>query len=238
MGRIRTVKPEFFLHEGLFDLEQELACPVRIAFQGLWCQADREGRFTWQPRKLKAQVCPYDELDFSRVLDALASRGFLIKYAFGSVVFGLIPSFKSHQIINNKERASAIPPHDASDVTIITCTDEARVEHAKGTRDPTRNKEQGKEQGSARTPKRFTPPTLEQVNAYCQERRNDVNPQRFIDHYESNGWKVGGKGAMKDWKASVRTWEGNQQPTGKAASSSKGPAPLSIEELEAYDPSS
>lgn len=54
--------------------------------------------------------------------------------------------------------------------------------------------------------KRFVPPTYEEVEAYCKERNNNVNPQRFIDFYESKGWLVG-RAKMKDWKASVRTWE-------------------------------
>ena len=53
---------------------------------------------------------------------------------------------------------------------------------------------------------RFTPPTLEEVSDYCQERNNGVDPQKFIDFYSSKGWMVG-KNKMKDWKASVRTWE-------------------------------
>ena len=52
----------------------------------------------------------------------------------------------------------------------------------------------------------FVPPTLEEVKAYCQERGNGVDPQKFIDFYESKGWMLG-KNKMKDWKASVRTWE-------------------------------
>ena len=55
----------------------------------------------------------------------------------------------------------------------------------------------------------FTKPTVEEVAAYCKERNNNVDPQQFVDHYESNGWRVGGRSAMKDWKASVRTWEKN-----------------------------
>lgn len=54
--------------------------------------------------------------------------------------------------------------------------------------------------------KRFKKPTLEEVKAYCQERGNNVDAEHFIDHYESNGWKVG-KNPMKDWKATVRNWE-------------------------------
>lgn len=56
---------------------------------------------------------------------------------------------------------------------------------------------------------RFVPPSVDEVAAYCKERGNKVDPQQFVDHYQSNGWKVGGRGAMKDWKASVRTWEKN-----------------------------
>ena len=56
------------------------------------------------------------------------------------------------------------------------------------------------------TAKRFTPPTIDEVSAYCRERGNDVDPERFLDYYTSNGWKVG-KNPMKDWKAAVRTWE-------------------------------
>lgn len=54
--------------------------------------------------------------------------------------------------------------------------------------------------------KRFVPPTLEEVRAYCAERKNNVDAERFIDYYTSNGWQVG-KNKMKDWKAAVRTWE-------------------------------
>lgn len=53
---------------------------------------------------------------------------------------------------------------------------------------------------------RFAPPTLDDVTAYCTERGNGIDPQRFIDYYQSNGWKVG-KNPMKDWKAAVRNWE-------------------------------
>ena len=62
---------------------------------------------------------------------------------------------------------------------------------------------------SALTRKKFTKPTLEEVTEYCKIRQNTINPMAFIDHYESNGWKVG-KNAMKDWQAAVRTWERHQ----------------------------
>lgn len=67
---------------------------------------------------------------------------------------------------------------------------------------------------------RFTPPTIEEVQAYCRERQNNVDPQRFIDYYEARGWLIG-KNKMKDWKAAVRTWE----RSGYNNSSSRSPAP-------------
>jgi hypothetical protein len=53
---------------------------------------------------------------------------------------------------------------------------------------------------------RFSPPTADEVKAYCQERENHVDPQRFVDFYTAKGWRVGNN-PMKDWKAAVRTWE-------------------------------
>lgn len=53
---------------------------------------------------------------------------------------------------------------------------------------------------------RFAPPTYLEVNTYCLERKNKVDPMKFIDFYESKGWMVG-KNKMKDWKACIRTWE-------------------------------
>ena len=56
--------------------------------------------------------------------------------------------------------------------------------------------------------KRFVKPTVEEVQAYCKERNNNVDAEKFISHYDSNGWKVG-RTPMKDWKSAVRTWERN-----------------------------
>ena len=107
--RIRTIKPEFFHHEGLFEAELETKLPLRVAFAGLWCIADREGRFKWEPRRIGVQVLPYDDVDFSRVLDALVTRAFVLKYRVGDACFGWIPSFLKHQVINNRESQSILP---------------------------------------------------------------------------------------------------------------------------------
>lgn len=61
------------------------------------------------------------------------------------------------------------------------------------------------------TSSRFTPPTVDQVRAYCTENGYALDADRFVDYYTSNGWRVG-KNPMKDWKAAVRNWNGKEQP--------------------------
>ena len=56
--------------------------------------------------------------------------------------------------------------------------------------------------------RRFEKPTVYEVAEYCKSRKNSVDPEAFVDFYESKGWVVG-KTPMKDWKAAVRTWERN-----------------------------
>jgi hypothetical protein len=53
----------------------------------------------------------------------------------------------------------------------------------------------------------FVPPSVEEVQAYCDERKNGINAQRFVDYYTSVGWTVGKGKKMVDWKAAVRTWD-------------------------------
>lgn len=60
--------------------------------------------------------------------------------------------------------------------------------------------------------KTFCPPTLEEVQAYCKERNNNVDAQTFIDFYSAKNWMIG-KSKMSDWKAAVRTWERRDKET-------------------------
>lgn len=59
---------------------------------------------------------------------------------------------------------------------------------------------------------RFIKPSLAEIESYCNVRGNNVNPTKFFNHYESNGWMVG-KNKMKDWEAAVRTWEQSSTDT-------------------------
>ena len=59
--------------------------------------------------------------------------------------------------------------------------------------------------------RRFTPPTLEEVQGYIQEQGYAVDAHRFIDFYSSKGWMVG-KNKMKDWRAAIRGWASRDKP--------------------------
>ena len=112
--RIRTIKPEFFIHAELADLEFDTELPVRLAFIGLWCAADRDGRFKWDARRLGVQILPYDDVDFDTILEALLGAGFIDRYEVEGRTFGCVPSFSRHQVINNREPDSLIPSRDGS----------------------------------------------------------------------------------------------------------------------------
>jgi len=86
---------------------------------------------------------------------------------------------------------------------------EGYLKGSQGVQSTLNNKDKDKDIVKAKVKvKRFTKPTIEEVVDYCNERNNDVDAEKFYDYYSSNGWKVG-KNGMKDWKASVRTWEKN-----------------------------
>lgn len=81
------------------------------------------------------------------------------------------------------------------------------------------------------TKKKFVKPSVEEVNTYCKERKNKVDPQMFVDFYEAKGWMIG-KNKMINWKAAVRTWE-NERHTGGSYSKHKKPD-VTIDWLDDY----
>lgn len=122
--RIRSLKPEIHTDEELWDLEVATGLHIFRGFTGLWNYSDREGRFEWRPRALKAMILPYWDGDFERVLDALASRRFIVKYSVGGKQYGWVRKLKDHQAFNAREPASILPPPPDEDAHV-----HARAEH-------------------------------------------------------------------------------------------------------------
>ena len=70
-----------------------------------------------------------------------------------------------------------------------------------------KEKDKEKEKEKKRGEHRFTPPTVEEVAAYCRERGNSINPEYFVDYYAARGWVLSNGKQVRDWRACVRTWE-------------------------------
>lgn len=106
MARIRTIKPEFFRHEDLQDLERDNPgkC-VMLVFAGLWGHCDSKGRFEWRPRTLKLDILPFLAFDMAETLSILEGAGQVIRYSVDGREYGEIPSFGKHQRLAGKEVA-------------------------------------------------------------------------------------------------------------------------------------
>ena len=87
-----------------------------------------------------------------------------------------------------------------------------------------RNEEIKKVSNDTKESKRFTKPTVEQINAYFQEIGFDESPNSFFDYYESKGWVVGNS-PMKDWKAAARTWMHKRNKNGESLFPKESPSP-------------
>lgn len=122
MARIRTIKPDFFTSEDVVCLSPL----ARLLYIATWLEADREGRFVWRPKTLKLRYLPGDPCDIEQLAAELVSSGLVVTYQSGEQTYAEIPTFAKHQVINNRESASAIPAR----VTDATGTREQRVTDA------------------------------------------------------------------------------------------------------------
>ena len=108
MARARNIKPSFFLNDQLAELDPL----ARLLFIGLWCLADREGRLEDRPRRIKAEVLPYDDCDVDAFLTDLHRAGFIIRYEVAGERYIQVVNFTKHQNPHVKEAKSTIPPPD------------------------------------------------------------------------------------------------------------------------------
>jgi hypothetical protein len=231
MGRIRTVKPELFKHGELFDAEVESGLPLRLAFIALFTCCDRSGRFKWRPRELKLDCLPHDAVDFSRVLDALTTRGFVVRYADqDGVEYGCIPSFERHQVINNREKPSELPNPTETGVV----TRDPRVHDASTTRTQGKGREGKGKEGKeiTATPSRASLRDKDWFKAECAK-VVEANPnvlalserKGFFDYWT----EASASGKMRfegeryfDFKRRMETWQRNAD---KRPAMAHAPAP-------------
>ena len=192
----------------------------------LCMRADDDG-FVSNPKKIQRMISASED-----DLKLLVAKRFLIRFEDGVVVIkhwrmhnsirydrytptvyaddlkqlGLKPN-KAYTLDVQKALATTCQPHvipDGNQVATSGCQDDANSSYPDIGLDKDIDivKDSSKEN---RDKKRFTPPTKEEIAAYCLEKDLHIDVDYFIDYYTANGWKVG-RNPMKDWKATVRNW--------------------------------
>ena len=190
------------------DTFLDMPTSTQALYFHLGMHGDDDG-FVGSPKKImRSAGCGADDLKL------LAAKGFIIPFNSGVVVIrdwrinNDLKNDRYHETVYTEEKAQLCTDQSKRytllDTECIHPVSNSETEHNITKHNVTEHNVDRADKPPRAA--RFTPPTVDEVNAYCQERKNRVDPQKFVDFYTSNGWKVG-KNGMKDWRAAVRTWE-------------------------------
>jgi hypothetical protein len=177
-----------------------------VLFYRLMVNCDDYGRFDGRTAVVKNRLFPLkDNVTLKNVesaINKLVQAGLVSLYVFEGKPFMFLPTWNEHQNIRAKK--SKYPaPDDGVNTSEYICK-QMNTSASICSRNPIQSESESNP--NTNVVARFAPPTVEEVFEYCVERKNAVDPQRFVDFYTSKGWMVG-KTKMKDWKAAVRNWE-------------------------------
>ncbi|MBR4555789.1 MAG: helix-turn-helix domain-containing protein [Ruminococcus sp.] len=194
-------------------MDRKLNCSE--GFTGLWIPREirEDGRLNMTEKCLLAQITALDNED-----GCFASNAYLSETMGCSVstVTNGIRKLKSLGLIEvtnfdgrTRTLRTCITASDSQDDKI--CESGSQTADDRSLLNKTKNKTKRiskREKRKRNGPKRFVPPTLDEIEAYCYEINSSVDAASFCDHYTSNGWMVGSS-PMVDWKAALRRWEKN-----------------------------
>ena len=183
-----------------------------VLFYRLIVSCDDFGRYDGRPAIIKNRLFPLKELltiqDVANALSSLENAHLIEMYDHDGRPYLFLPTWENHQSIRAKK--SKYPsPDDSESKHLNTSEIICKQMNANVPVIQSNTKSNTKSNSLVDNDnKRFSIPSLEEVEEYCNERNNNVDAQKFIDYYTANGWKVG-RNPMKDWRAAVRTWEKN-----------------------------
>lgn len=174
----------------------------------LCMRADDDG-FVNNPQKIQRMIGASDD-----DLKILCAKNFIIPFESGIIV---IKHWKIHNYIQNDRYKPTV--YEEEKALLSVKNNKAYTLDTECIQDVSIVDTQvrlGKDSiGKVNNKCHFVPPTYEEVKAYCDERKNHVDANKFIDFYESKGWMIG-KNKMKNWQAAVRTWEQKDKERGIA----------------------
>lgn len=189
------------------DKFMDMPLSAQALYFHLGMHGDDDG-FVGSPRKIaRTAGCNSDDLKL------LATKGYIIPFESGVVVItdwninNTLKNDRYHPTIYTAEK-SLLVSDCTGRLALGTSTEPTRnqsVANSESEHNPTKP---NKEIGADKPPRtRFISPTVEEIKAYCLERKNDVDAERFFNFYSANGWKQGHGKPIVDWKAAVRVWE-------------------------------
>lgn len=191
--RARNLKPAFFKNE----LLAEVAPLGRILFAGLWCAADRAGRLEDRPRKLKAEILPYDDCNVDELLDELDRRGFILRYEVGGTRYIQVVNFARHQNPHKAERPSIIPAPCQSGA----CTVQAPFSHGASTVQGPERSEQASE--------------IPEVVGLIPD-SGFLIPDSGVDNISASGGVVASQSSGNGFERFWQAWPKSERKTAKA----------------------
>lgn len=218
MARARNIKPGFFANELLVELPYS----TRLLFIGLWTIADREGRLSDRPKRIKMQLFPADDLDVDAALNELSVAQFIERYCIDGQRFIEITNFTKHQSPHVKEPASELPAPDKHQTRPVQESDEHPLIPYNGFPITDSGLLNAESEGGANAPKsqknhlqsvpkpmqRIIPDDFEVTDEMRSQAEGygvpadavDPETEKFRDHFKANGKK------MTDWPAAWRNW--------------------------------
>ena len=213
--------PNRILKESICTSDEidRLSAFQETVFYRLIVSCDDYGRMDARPKILASKLFPLKDIRAAQIEDALralTSAELVTLYEVDGKPFLQMKTWDRHQQIRAKK--SKFPsPSDGTTVHDIACN-QMISDDSKCPRNPIQSESESNPNTNVITrAQKFTPPTVEEVMAYCRERDNNIDAQHFIDYYEARNWMLG-KTKMKDWKAAIRTWEQRNKKPGATIS--------------------
>ena len=191
------------------DAFVEMPLTTQALYFHLSMRADDDG-FVNNPKRIQRMIGASDD-----DLRLLIAKSFVLTFESGVIVIkhwrinNYIRNDRYHETVYQEEKALLSTKDNDAYTLGIPCDNQTVYQLDTEVR-------LGKDSiGKVNNKCHFVPPTYEEVKAYCDERKNQVDANKFIDFYESKGWMIG-KNKMKNWQAAVRTWEQKDKERGIA----------------------